>query len=226
MIDKVVATTQAALAGVNDGAVVLVGGFGEAGTPNALLHALLEQGASGLTIVTNNAGVGETGLAALLRSGRVRKIVCSFPRSAGSVAFEEIYARGELELELVPQGTLSERIRAGGAGVGGFYVRTGVGTRLAEGRETRELDGQTYVFERPIKGDVALIRADLGDRWGNLTYHAAARNFGPVMAPAAALTIAEVREVVPLGALNPEHVVTPGIFVDRVWQRPAPTEVA
>ena len=221
MIDKIVASAEAALAGTPDGATVLVGGFGEAGTPNALLHALLAQGATGLTIVTNNAGVGETGLAALLGRGRVRKIVCSFPRSAGSTVFEEIYARGELELELVPQGTLSERIRAGGAGVGGFYVKTGVGTMLAQDRETRVLDGETYVFERPIRGDLALIRADCGDRWGNLTYHAAARNFGPVMAPAARLSVAEVREVVPLGTLNPEHVITPGIFIDHVWQRPA-----
>ncbi len=220
MIDKVVATASAALAGVADGATVLVGGFGESGTPNALLGALLAHGAAGLTIVTNNAGAGETGLATLLRRGRVRKIVCSFPRSAGSVAFEEVYARGKLELELVPQGTLSERIRAGGAGIGGFYVKTGVGTRLAEGRETRVLDGETYVFERPIRADLALIKADRGDRWGNLTYHAAARNYGPVMAPAAKLTIAEVRQIVPLGALDPEHVITPGIFVDCVWQRP------
>ena len=221
MIDKITPSSEAALAGTPDGATVLVSGFGEAGTPNALLHALLAQGATGLTIVTNNAGLGETGLAALLRSGRVRKIVCSFPRSAGSTVFEEIYASGALELELVPQGTLSERIRAGGAGVGGFYVKTGVGTLLAEGRETRVLDGETYVFERPIHGDLALIRADRGDRWGNLTYHAAARNYGPVMAPAARVSVAEVREIVPLGALNPEHVVTPGIFIDHVWQRPA-----
>ncbi len=221
MIDKITATAEAALAGTPDGATVLVGGFGEAGTPNALLHALLAQGATGLTIVTNNAGVGETGLAALLGRGRVRKIVCSFPRSAGSTVFEEIYARGELELELVPQGTLSERIRAGAAGVGGFYVKTGVGTLLADGKETRVLDGETYVFERPIHGDLALIRADLGDRWGNLTYHAAARNYGPVMAPAARVSVAEVREIVPLGALDPEHVITPGIFIDHVWQRPA-----
>ncbi len=220
MIDKIVATAEAALSGVTNGATVLVGGFGEAGTPNALLGALLAQGTTALTIVTNNAGIGLSGLAALLRQGRVRKIVCSFPRSAGSVAFEEIYARGALELELVPQGTLSERIRAGGAGIGGFYVRTGVGTRLADGRETRMIDGQTYIFESPIKADLALIRADRGDRWGNLTYHLAARNYGPVMAPAAKLTIAEVREVVPLGAIDPEHVVTPGIFVDRVWQPP------
>ena len=220
MIDKIVGSAEAALGDVADGAVVLVGGFGEAGTPNALLSALLAQGARGLTIVTNNAGVGDGGLAALLSAGRVSKLVCSFPRSAGSVVFEEVYARGGLELELVPQGTLSERIRAGGAGIGGFYVRTAVGTTLAEGRETRMIDGQTYLFEQPIKADLALIRADRADRWGNLAYHAAARNFGPVMAPAARLTVAEVREVVPLGKLDPEHVMTPGIFVDRVWRNP------
>ena len=219
MIDKIVGSAEAAIDGVADGATVLVGGFGEAGTPNALIHALLARGTRDLTIVTNNAGVGETGLAALLRSGRVRRIVCSFPRSAGSVAFEEIYAAGQLELELVPQGTLSERIRAGAAGIGGFYVKTGVGTRLAEGKELRELDGQTYVFERPIHADLALIKADRGDRWGNLTYHAAARNFGPVMAQAGRITAVELRQVVPLGTLDPEHVVTPGIFVDRVWER-------
>ena len=221
MIDKITASAEAALAGTPDNATVLVGGFGEAGTPNALLHALLAQGATGLTIVTNNAGVGQTGLAALLGGGRVRKLICSFPRSAGSTVFEEIYATGTLELELVPQGTLSERIRAGGAGVGGFYVKTGVGPLLADGRETRVLDGETYVFERPIHGDLALIRADRGDRWGNLTYHAAARNYGPVMAPAARVSVAEVREIVPLGALDPEHVITPGIFIDHVWRRPA-----
>ena len=221
MIDKIVPTTEAALAGVADGATVLIGGFGEAGEPIALLRALVDQGARSLTIVTNNAGSGDFGVAGLLARGRVRKIICSFPRSAGSTAFEEIYARGELELELVPQGTLSERIRAGAAGIGGFYVRTGVGTQLAEGRETRELDGQTWLFERPIKADLALIKADRADRWGNLTYRLAARNFGPVMAPAAALTVVEAREIVPLGTIDPEHVVTPGIFVDRVWQRPA-----
>ena len=220
MIDKTVGSAEAALGDVADGAVVLVGGFGEAGTPNALLAALLAQGARGLTIVTNNAGVGEGGLAALLQADRISKLICSYPRSAGSVVFEEVFARGALELELVPQGTLSERIRAGGAGIGGFYVRTAVGTTLAEGRETRVFEGETYLFEQPIKADLALIHAERADRWGNLTYHAAARNFGPVMAPAAKLTIAQVREVVPLGALDPEHVMTPGIFVDRVWRNP------
>ena len=217
MINKIVPTLDAAIDGIEDGATVLVGGFGEIGTPNLLLGALLRRGTRNLTIVTNNAGIGDAGIAALLREGAVRKIVCSYPRSAGSIWFEEVYARGELELELVPQGTLSERIRAGGAGVGGFYVRTGVGTALAEGKETREIDGQTYLLEHPIHADVAFIRAHSADRWGNLVYHASARNFGPVMAPAGRLTIAEVARVVPLGDLNPEHIVTPGIFVDRVW---------
>lgn len=217
MINKIVPNLDAALDGVNDGATILVGGFGEIGTPNRLLGALLERGTKDLTIVTNNAGVGEAGLAALLRQGRVRKIVCSYPRSAGSIWFEEVYAKGELELELVPQGTLSERIRAGGAGIGGFYTRTAVGTQLAEGKETRVIDGETYLLEYPIKADIALIRAHSADRWGNLVYHASARNFGPVMAQGAKLTIAEVVRVVPLGDLDPEHIVTPGIFVDRVW---------
>ena len=217
MINKIVPTLEAALDGVRDGATILVGGFGEVGTPNILLGELLRQGPRNLTIVTNNAGVGTTGIAALLKSGAVRKLVCSYPRSAGSVLFEEVYAKGELELELVPQGTLTERIRAGGGGIGGFYTRTAVGTVLAEGKETRVIDGETYLLEHPIHADVALIRAHSADRWGNLTYHASARNFGPVMAPAGKLTIAEVVRVVALGDLNPEHIVTPGIFVDRVW---------
>ncbi|MDR3448739.1 MAG: 3-oxoacid CoA-transferase subunit A [Alphaproteobacteria bacterium] len=217
MINKIVPTLEAALDGIEDGATILVGGFGEIGTPNLLLGELLKCGTRQLTIVTNNAGVGDAGIAALLRAGAVRKIVCSYPRSAGSIWFEEVYAKGELELELVPQGTLTERIRAGGAGIGGFYTRTAVGTQLAEGKETRVIDGQTYLLEHPIHADVAFIRAHSADRWGNLTYHASARNFGPVMAPAARLTIAEVVRTVALGGLNPEHIVTPGIFVDRVW---------
>lgn len=217
MINKIVPTLEAALDGVADGATILVGGFGEIGTPNILLGELLKRGTRGLTIVTNNAGVGDAGIAALLRNGAVRKIICSYPRSAGSIWFEEVYAKGELELELVPQGTLSERIRAGGAGIGGFYTRTAVGTALAEGKETRVIDGETYLLEHPIKADVAFIRAHSADRWGNLTYHASARNYGPVMAPAAKLTIAEVVRTVALGDLDPEHIVTPGIFVDRVW---------
>jgi len=220
LINKTVLTLDDAVANLTDGITILVGGFGEAGMPNELLAGVLETGITNLTLVSNNAGVGETGMAALMRAGRVRRIICSFPRSAGSVVFEECYAAGQLELEVVPQGTLSERIRAGGAGIGAFYLRTGVGTLLTEGKETRVIDGHTHVLEYPIHGDVALIKADTADRWGNLTYHAAARNFGPVMAPAAALTIVQVRQVVPLGGINPEHVVTPGIFVDRVWECP------
>ncbi len=216
MIDKRVASLEAALEGIEDGATVLVGGFGEAGAPNHLVYALIDQGARELTIVNNNAGVGREGLAALLDAGRVRKVICSFPRSRGSVVFEELYSAGRLELEVVPQGTLSERLRAGGAGIAGFYTPTAVGTRLAEGKEVRRFNGREYVLELPIHGELALIRADRADRWGNLTYAKAARNFGPTMATAADLTVVEVREFVELGALDPEHVVTPGIFVDRV----------
>jgi 3-oxoadipate CoA-transferase alpha subunit len=205
--------------GIADGATVLISGFGDAGSPHHLIDALLRQGARNLTVITNNAGVGATGVGALLAAGRVRKLVCSFPRAIGVSVFDELYARGEVELELVPQGTLSERIRAAAAGIGGFYVRTGAGTRLAQGKETREIDGHTYVYERPFKCDVALIKADVADRWGNLTYRLSARNFAPVMAPAAALTVAQVREVVELGGIDPEHVVTPGIFVDRIWRQ-------
>ncbi len=221
MINKIVATLEEALAGIADGATVLMSGFGEAGVPNELLDGLAQTPACDLTIVANNAGVGHHGLAGLMEKGRVRRIICSFPRSAGSVVFEQFYAAGSIELEVVPQGTLSERIRAGGAGIGGFYLRTGVGTKLTEARETRVIDGQVHVLEFPIRADVALIKADTADRWGNLTYHKAARNFGPVMAPAAALTIVQVRRVVELGAIDPEHVVTPGIFVDRVWECPS-----
>jgi 3-oxoadipate CoA-transferase, alpha subunit len=218
MIDKRVASAEEALAGIVDGATVMVSGFGESGSPNELLEVLARQGLRDLTIVANNAGTGRDGLAALLDAGCVRKVICSYPRSAGSVVFQELHGAGRLELELVPQGTLTERIRAGGAGIGGFYVRTGVGTQLAEGKEVRELDGQTYVFERPITADVALVKADRADRWGNLLYHAAARNYGPMMAAAGRLTIVQVRQVVELGAIDPEHVVTPGIYVDRVWE--------
>ena len=217
MIDKVVPTAAAALAGIADGATIMIGGFGEAGVPGALLEELIATGTRELTVISNNAGVGEHGIARLIQLGRVRRIVCSYPRSAGSTVFEECYNAGMVELELVPQGTLSERIRAAAAGVGGFYIRTGVGTLLTAGRETREIDGQTYVLERPLHADVAFIKADRADRWGNLTYHAAARNYGPVMAAAGKLTVAQVREIVDLGSIDPEHVVTPGIFVDRVW---------
>jgi 3-oxoadipate CoA-transferase alpha subunit len=216
MIDKRVATLAEALAGVKDGAVVLIAGFGNSGIPVELIDALIEQGAKDLTVVSNNAGSGRTDVAKLLGTGRVRKLVCSYPRTSGSVVFEEMYSAGKLELELVPQGTLSERLRAAAAGIGGFYTPTAAGTKLAEGKETRTLDGRDYVFERPLKGDVALVKAELADRWGNLTYRLAARNFGPTMAAAAALTVVQARRIVDLGEISPEHVVTPGIFVDRV----------
>lgn len=219
MIDKIVHDAQAAVQGIRDGSTVLVSGFGDAGTPHALLEALVAQGAKELTIITNNAGVGSTGVGALLAAGRVRKLICSFPRAIGVSVFDALYAEGKVELELVPQGTLSERIRAAAAGIGGFFVKTGVATKLTEGKETREIDGDTYVYEKPFKCDVALIRADRADRWGNLTYRLSARNFAPVMAPAAPLTVAQVRDVVPLGDIGPEQVVTPGIFVSRVWRQ-------
>jgi 3-oxoadipate CoA-transferase alpha subunit len=216
MIDKTVPDVQAAVAGIADGATIMIGGFGRAGEPVELIDALIEQGASGLTIVNNNAGSGDTGLAALLSKGRVRKIICSFPRQADSWVFDELYRDGEIELELVPQGNLAERIRVAGAGIGGFFTPTGVGTALAEGKEIREIDGRLYALEYPIPADFALVSALRADRLGNLTYRKTARNFGPVMAAAARTTIVQVDEVVPLGALDPEIVVTPGIFVDRV----------
>ena len=216
MIDKILPSAAAALADVPDGATVMIGGFGTAGLPNELVDALIAQGAKELTIVNNNAGNGDTGLAALLAVGRVRKIICSFPRQADSHHFDRLYRAGKIELELVPQGNLAERIRAAGAGIGGFFTPTGVGTDLARGKETREIDGKTHVFERPIHADFALIKAERGDRWGNLTYRMTARNFGPVMAMAARTTVATVHEVVELGALDPEAVVTPGLFVQRV----------
>jgi 3-oxoadipate CoA-transferase, alpha subunit len=216
MIDKRVATLAEAVAGVQDGDTVLVGGFGNSGVPVELVHALLDLGAQDLTVVTNNAGSGESDIAALIRERRVRKIVCSFPRSAGSVWFEKLWRAGEIELELVPQGTLSERMRAAGAGLGGFFTPAGADTPLAEGKEVRVLGGRRHVFEQPLHADVALVKAHLADRWGNLVYHSAARNFGPVMATAARLTVAQVSAFVELGSLDPEAVVTPGIFVDRV----------
>ncbi len=218
MIDKIVASVAEALAGIKDGSTVLVGGFGTAGLPNALTDGLIEQGAKDLVIVNNNAGNGYTGLAALLKTGRVRKIICSFPRQTDSYVFDELFRDKKIELELMPQGNLAERIRAAGAGVGAFYTPTGFGTLLAEGKETRNINGRDYVLEYPIFGDVALISADRGDRWGNLTYNKTARNFGPIMATAAKLAIAQVRETVELGAIDPEAVVTPGIFVQRVVQ--------
>ena len=216
MIDKRVASIEEALSGIRDGSVILVGGFGNAGSPIPLLEALIDQGATDLTIVSNNAGEGDFGLAALMEAGRIRKIICSYPRSSGSVIFEELYGQGKIELEVVPQGSLSERMRAAGAGIGGFYTPTSAGTLLAEGKETRELNGKLHVLELPLKGDVALIKGDLADRWGNLTYNKSARNFGPTMAMAAELTIVQVRQIVDLGEISPELVVTPGIFVNRV----------
>jgi 3-oxoadipate CoA-transferase alpha subunit len=209
-------TTAEAVAGIEDGSTVLVGGFGMAGMPVALVDALIEQGATDLTVVSNNAGNGDTGLAALLAKGRVRKVVCSFPRQADSWVFDGLYREGRIELEVVPQGTLAERMRAAGAGLGGFYCPTGVGTPLAEGKETREIDGRTYVLELPLPGDVARVGAPVADRMGNLVYRKTARNFGPVMATAARTVVAQVSEVVEVGALDPECVVTPSIYVDRV----------
>ena len=216
MIDKIFQDIHAALAAVEDGATVMIGGFGGAGQPAELIDALIAQGARELTIINNNAGNGDTALAALLKTGRVRKIVCSFPRQADSQVFDALYRAGRIELELVPQGNLAERIRAAGAGIGGFFTPTGYGTDLAKGKETRELDGRMQVFETALHADVALIKAEAGDRWGNLVYRKTARNFGPIMAMAAKTTIASVHEVVPLGSLDPETIVTPGIFVQRV----------
>ena len=216
MIDKTVQTLADAVAGIRDGATVMIGGFGGAGQPAELIDALIEQGARDLVIVNNNAGNGDTGLAALLKTGRVRKIVCSFPRQADSHVFDGLYRAGKLELELVPQGNLAERIRAAGAGIGAFFTPTGYGTELAKGKETRRIDGRDYVLEHPIRADVALVKALRGDRWGNLVYRKAARNFNPIMATAAALTVVQVAEIVELGALDPEHIVTPGIHVTRV----------
>jgi 3-oxoadipate CoA-transferase alpha subunit len=216
MIDKFVATPAAALADVPDGATILLGGFGTAGLPEELTDALIARGAKGLTIVNNNAGNGEGGLAALIAAKCVKKIICSFPRQADSWHFDKAYRSGELELELVPQGTLAERIRAAGAGIGAFYTPTAFGTKLAEGKETRRIGDRDYVLEFPIHADYALIKAERADRWGNLTYRMTARNFGPIMAMAARCTIAQVNETVELGQIDPEAVVTPGIFVKRV----------
>ncbi len=221
MIDKIAASVAEALAGTPDGATVLIGGFGTAGIPNELIDGLIAQGARDLTIVNNNAGNGDTGLAALLKTGRVRKIVCSFPRQADSHVFDALYRSGRIELELVPQGNLAERLRAAGAGIGAFFTPTGYGTELARSadgsaKETRVIDGRPHVLEYPIHGDLALIKAECGDRWGNLTYRKAARNFGPVMATAARRTVASVHRIVELGALDPEAIVTPGVHVSRI----------
>jgi len=216
MINKFVDSLETAVADIHDGATVLIGGFGGAGMPTELIHALVDQGARELTVVNNNAGNHENGLAALIKAGRVRKIICSFPKAANSWVFNQMYKEGRIELETVPQGTIAERLHAGGAGLGGFFTPTAYGTDLAAGKETREIDGKHYVFEKPIIGDFALVMAERADRWGNLTYNKAQRNFGPVMCMAARTTIVQVRQFVELGELDPECIVTPGIFVNRV----------
>ena len=216
MINKIVSSLQDTVAGIQDGSTVLVSGFGGAGQPHELIDALIAQGAKELVLVNNNAGNGETGIAKLMKLGRVRKIICSFPRQVDSHVFDGLFRAGKIELELVPQGTLAERIRAGGAGIGGFFTRTAVGTVLAEGKEVRTIDGEDYIYEPPIKADVALVKALRGDRWGNLVYRKTARNFGPVMATAAKLTVVQVYETVELGELDPESIVTPGIYVNRI----------
>ncbi len=216
VIDKIVPSALAAVADIRDGQTVMIGGFGTAGLPAELISALIANGARDLTVVSNNAGNGETGIAALLKAGRVRKMICSFPRQSDSYVFDSLYRAGKVELELVPQGNLAARIQAAGAGIGAFYTPTGFGTLLAEGKETRAIGGRNYVLEFPIHAEAALIKAHKGDRWGNLVYRKTARNFGPLMAAAARLTIAQVSEVVELGAIDPEVVVTPGIFVHKV----------
>ena len=216
MVSKIVDSVDAAVADIPNGATIMIGGFGHAGQPIELIDALIRRGARGLTIVNNNAGNGEVGLALLIKSGFVRKMICSFPRQVDSQIFDEAYRAGRIELEVVPQGNLAERIRAAGAGIGGFFTPTGYGTRLAEGKESRIIDGRGYVFESPLHADFALIKAHKADRWGNLVYRKTARNFGPIMATAAAVSIAQVSEIVPLGELDPESIITPGIFVNRV----------
>jgi 3-oxoadipate CoA-transferase alpha subunit len=222
MIDKRVASAREAVADVHDGATVMIGGFGEAGSPIELIHALIDQGAGDLTVVSNNTGTGLVGLAALLRAGRVRKVVCSFPKTAGSTVFPDLYRAGKVELELVPQGTLAERIRAGGAGIAAFYTPTAAGTPLADGKEVREFGGREHVLEHGLRADFTLIKGRTADVHGNVTYHRTARNFAPMMATAGAVTIVQAAEVLDAGALDAEAVVTPGIFVDRVVHVPAP----
>ncbi len=220
MINKIVQSMAEAMAGIRDGAVVLIGGFGSIGQPNALIAGLIEQGAKDLTVVANNSGVGHVGLAALLETGRVRKIVCSFPRTADPVVFETLWRAGRIELEVVPQGTMAERMRAAGAGIPAFYTPTAVGTKLAEGKEEREINGRRYLLEQALPGDVALVEAWEADRWGNLTFRSSARNFNPDRAAAAKLTIVQSQHIAELGALDPEKVATPGIYVDRVLHVP------
>ncbi|MDH3402889.1 MAG: 3-oxoacid CoA-transferase subunit A [Acidobacteriota bacterium] len=221
-MDKTVGSPAEAVACIGDGAVVMIGGFGEAGSPIELIHALIDRGARDLTAINNNTGNGEVGLAALIGNGQVRKMICSYPRSSHSKLFPELYRAGRIELELVPQGTLAERIRAAGAGIPAFYTPAAVGTPLAEGKEVRELDGRPYLLERWLKADFALVRCEVADRLGNLVYNKTARNFGPIMCMAAETTIVQARRVVEPGAIDPEHVVTPGIFVDRVVEVPEP----
>ncbi|OLP62595.1 3-oxoadipate CoA-transferase [Xaviernesmea oryzae] len=223
-MDKQVASAAEAVAGIGDGATVMIGGFGGSGAPIELIHALIDKGPKGLTVINNNAGNGRIGIAAMIDAGLVKKMICSFPRSSDPRAFTDRYLAGEIELELVPQGTLAERIRAGGAGIPAFYTPTGFGTELAEGKVIAEFDGRSYVQERWLKADFALIKAHLGDRHGNLTYNKAARNFNPLMCTAAETTIVQVSEIVPLGGIDPEHVVTPGIFVDRVVEIADPAQ--
>lgn len=226
MINKVVPSFADAVAGLANGASIMISGFGEAGVPAELIEAVVEHGATDLTIISNNAGTGEIGIAALIKANRVRKVICSYPRMAGSKHFEERYRSGDLELELVPQGNLAARIQAAGSGLGAIFTPTGYGTMLAEGKETREIDGKHYVLEYPIQADVALIKARAADRWGNLVYRKAGRNFGPIMAMAGKQTIVQVDEIDELGTLDPETVVTPGIFVDRVVLATASTAQA
>jgi 3-oxoadipate CoA-transferase, alpha subunit len=220
MVNKISSSIEAAVQDIADGSTIMIGGFGTAGIPGELIEGLIAQGARDLIIVNNNAGNGDTGLAALLSAGQVRKIICSFPRQADSYVFDALYRNGKIELELVPQGNLAERIRAAGAGIGAFFTPTGYGTTLAEGKETRDIGGKMYVLEYPIHADVALIKAERGDRWGNLTYRKAARNFGPIMATAAKKTIASVYDIAELGSLDPEAIVTPGIHVSRIVKIP------
>lgn len=224
MIDKRVASPADAVADVRDGATIMIGGFGEAGSPIELIHALIDQGARELTIISNNTGSGRVGLAALIAAGRVAKMICSYPRSANSTVFPDLYRAGRIELELVPQGTLAERIRAGGAGIPAFFTPSGVGTMLAKGKEVREFDGRAFVLERALRADVALVRADRGDRYGNLTYSKTARNFGPIMCMAARCAVAQVRDFAQAGEIDPEIVVTPGVFVHRVVQVASPVQ--
>ena len=222
MINKIVSTLNEAVAGIEDGATIMVSGFGEAGAPSLLMEAIIEQGAKNLTAISNNAGEAYHGLAKLIAMKRVNKVICSFPTAAKKAVVKDLYQTGEIKLEIVPQGTLSERIRAQGAGIGGFYTPTSFGTKLGEGKESRQIDGKDYVLEFPLQADFSFIKAKKADRWGNLTYDKSARNFGPSMAMAGNITVVQVDQIVPLGELNPEAIITPGIFVDRVIQLDVP----